>query len=231
MINNNKFSKGFFILAILALVLLAPSSVEMAQAVDKAPSPSIGEITRSIQARYENILTFCADFTQDTFQRALDETETVTGRVYFEKPGKMRWDYDNKEKVIGDGEFIWLYQPELGQVIESTVEESTPNLAMDFLSGVGNLSKDFHVKSAPGPGGGLYRLELTPKKAMSNVKTLFIDVNKEYLLVSTIVMDPFGNETTVTFSDITTGTAKEGKSFEEGFFGIGDIKGARVVRP
>ncbi len=229
MINGNKSLTGLFLFVLLSLVLIAPGVI---RAVEKepAPSPSVSEITGSIQAKYENILTFCADFRQDNFSRALDETESVTGRVYFEKPGKMRWDYDNKEKVIGDGELIWLYQPELGQVIESAVEESTPNLAMDFLSGVGNLSNDFHVKSA-GSDGEIYRLELTPKKVMSNVTKLFIDVNKEYLLVSTIVLDPFGNETTVTFSDIETGTEKEGKSFKEGFFGIGDIKGARVVRP
>ena len=245
MIITDKYSGRFLLFAIFAFTLLAPPSADKAQALTppdfpmthktggvrpSTPQRPVSEITSSIQARYEDIKTFCADFTQDNFSRALDETESVTGRVYFEKPGKMRWEYDNKEKIISDGKLIWLYQPDLGQIIESTVEGTTPNLAMDFLSGAGSLDEDFHIKIVS-THGMITRLALTPKKAMSNLKTLFIDVSKDFLLVKTIVIDPFDNKTTVTFSNIITDTTKKDKGFKEGFFGIGDIKGAHVVRP
>ena len=63
----------------------------------------------------------------------------TSGRVAFEKPNRMRWDYDppDKQTIVGDGQSLWLYQPDMNQVIKAPLGEafqaSTP---LTFLSGV-----------------------------------------------------------------------------------------------
>ena len=41
------------------------------------------------------------------------QVRAEAGRAYFQRPGKMRWDYESPEKntFLVDGKFVWFYSP------------------------------------------------------------------------------------------------------------------------
>ncbi len=199
------------LLALFAINLLAP-----------APSGAAGIdfVVSKLQARYETINTLSADFSQEVFSVAAGGARSSGGRVHLKKPSMMRWQYLRgiDDEFVSNGKLLWLFQPDLNQVIE-TAADSTPGIAVDFLSGVGDIRKNFKVSFA-GEGGaeesdGAYLLALVPVAASANIKRLMLRVDKSTGLVSeTVVEDLFGNRTTVTLSGIEINVPIEDSFFE-----------------
>ena len=183
------------------------------------PAPSgaadIDFVVSKLQARYETINTLSADFSQEFFSVAAGAARSSGGRVHLKKPSMMRWQYLRgiDDELVSNGKLLWLFQPDLNQVIE-TAADSTPGIAVDFLSGVGDIRKNFKV-SLVEKSGGAYLLALTPVAASVNLKRLTLRVDKSTGLVSeTVVEDLFGNRTTVTFSGIEINVPIEDSFFE-----------------
>lgn len=208
-----------FAFAASIFLFLMPSAV-LAEDLDKLVS--------SLQQRYESVNSIEADFTQDAYSKTLKNSQISEGKVYFKKPGKMRWQYLKpiKDELVSNGKTIWLYQPDLGQVVERSTETTASAIATDFLTGVGNLRKDFDIKLAEDKSDS-YRLSLTPKAPQPNIKKLFLEVDKSKTLVTkTIIVDNFGNETRVSFKNIKTNT-----SIKDSLFDFVPPKGTTVVKP
>ena len=63
-----------------------------------------------------------------------------TGVAFFQKPGKMRWDYREPEPVyyVSDGEVLWVYEAAENVAYKGNVKGSQLFGAMKFLFGSGN---------------------------------------------------------------------------------------------
>lgn len=213
----------------LIATVLALAAVVFSMAVplsSEAAAPE--EILEKLQQRYESVDTVMAGFTQEAFSPGLGRSRTSTGTVYFKKPGKMRWEYRDPEGdvLVSDGGVFWFYQADLNQVVEKSLVESSSALANDFLSGVGNLERDFHVKKVEDLESA-HRLTLTPRTEQPNLKRLFMEVRKSDFLVSRVALvDHFGNETMITFEDIMVNPP-----LEESLFKFKAPPGATVVTP
>ena len=184
-------------------------------------------VVERLQARYSGLTTIEADFTQE-FRSAMGGTQTSSGKVYMKKPGKMRWNYKNpiQDEIVSDGRAIWVYQPDLNQVILRTVDEAATTIATDFLSGIGQIKKDFHTEIF-GESPEAWTLKLTPRSPQPNLKALLLDVDKQSsLAVRTVMVDHFGNETRVSFSGIKLNLAVPGPLFD-----FTPPAGASVIRP
>lgn len=213
-------SKKYFFFAVFFIFIFALPSL--------SHSEDAGEAVALLQARYESIKALSADFTQEVKSRAMAVPQVSTGKVWFKKPGKMRWQYTApvKDEIVSDGSTVWVWQPDLNQALERKVEESASKIATDFLSGVGDLKKDFEVKLAEGTDKTV-RLSLTPRAPQPNLKKLTIEADrKEMLVTSTVIEDAFGNSTTVSFRDI-----KVNPTVKDDLFRFIPPKGAGVVRP
>ncbi|MFQ5585869.1 MAG: outer membrane lipoprotein chaperone LolA [Thermodesulfobacteriota bacterium] len=192
------------------------------------PAETLDTIVSRLQKRYEGIRELSADFTQETISKGMRETLTSSGRVYFRKPGMMRWEYDTPEGdlLISDGTTIWLFQADLNQVIESSADVTTTSIARNFLAGMGSIREDFDL-SLYGVTGERYRLGLTPKNSTPSIERLSIDINKaSFLVVRTVVLDRFGNETRVAFKNVKTGGP-----LDASLFTFTPPEGVVVVRP
>ncbi len=136
----------------------------------KAPSGSASEIAAKIQKTYESINSYEADFEQQYTMKAFNQKKTSKGHVLFVKPGKMRWDYTEPKDnvVVSDGTTLWSYVANDKQARKMLVKDSQMPTALAFLTGKGDLAKEFNltlldpVKS--GFEGG-YVLDATPKVA------------------------------------------------------------------
>lgn len=170
----------------------------------RAGADEAARVVADLQKRYGEISSVEAGFTQEAYSRGLDTTQTSRGRVWFKKPGRMRWTYTDPagDELVSDGETFWLYQEDLAQVVARPAGEVTSSVATDFLSGVGELGREFRVSLAE-EDDRAWRLELEPKEALAGIDRLYLGVDKESLfVVSTTSVDLFGNTTTVRFTDI-----------------------------
>ena len=194
-------------------LLLALLSFELAHASSSAfvcerSMERTSSLLLKTQAAYENVAHYSADFRQYSFLAALDVSEQSTGKMYFSRPGKMRWEYsapDEQIFVTNDG-VLWLYQPldkqlELGNFRDAFITD----LPVSFLMGVGNLRQKFDLKSACHSSEGLV-LELSPKRAKDEeaLKGFKLLVSSEdYRPLGAEVEDVSGNVTAFILTNST----------------------------
>ena len=140
-----------------------------------------------------------SDLTADFFQRttlAKDRRE-LRGDGHMSvklasnsSPLMFRFEYFRPytQEIVSDGKALWIYHPENREVILSDVSflfnrlsfDPDRDRAVNFLQGLGRISKDFQISFAPGmyDMAGNYVLELTPRRAMINTRRIFIVVSR-----------------------------------------------------
>ncbi|MBI5588147.1 MAG: outer membrane lipoprotein chaperone LolA [Deltaproteobacteria bacterium] len=193
-----------------------------------ASAAEVNGVVERLQKHYESVSTIEAAFAQEVFSKSLNRSETNEGRVFFKKPGKWKWLYNDPAKGVftSNGRKVWLFEPDFNQVLEKDVDASSPAITTDFLTGVGNLRKDFDITLAA-ESSDAWRLELAPKQQLPNVKKLFLEVDKTKLMVvKTVVVDYLGNEVRISFKDI-----KANQPVNDSLFEFKPPKGAVIVRP
>jgi len=212
------------------------------------------------------IKDYTADFFQESRIASLDRQQRASGevKVRFDYRGGYRddvptvmfhWQYEQptRQELVSDGKTMWVYLPENNQVIQSDIEmvnQARANDPMTFLTGLGNLSRDFQISYAqPNQDvAGNYVLDLRPRRttAMINRMVIVVDrcaaiikareepssrLNTSYAslifpILSTTVYDPNGNSTTIEFSDI-----RVNRGISAGQFNFMLPPGVEVVRP
>ena len=159
----------------------------------------------AIQRQYEKVSTFEADFTQRSYVKMMNQTQSVKGTVKIKKPGKMKWVYGapDTQILISDGKNLWLYVPEEEQAtkvpVESIYSSNTPAL---FLAGKGKLTRSFNVESVSQENQNIL-VTLVPKNEDQGLARLILHANKKnYQITGSTVYDKLGNKTDIRFSRI-----------------------------
>ena len=174
-------------------------------------------LAKALQARYQNVRDFTADFVQ-TYRGGVLRTETrERGTVAVKKPGRMRWIYTSPERkeFVSDGQKMYSYIPEDRQVMVSDVpadnEAPTPVL---FLAGKGDLVKDFTATTAPSPVSGSVGLKLTPRRSEPEYEYLIVAVDPETLQIRALTTrDRQGGESTLRFENLQENKGISDKDF------------------
>ena len=163
-----------------------PPSSPTAGAIRIAPGPA-DEVVKGVQSFYKTTNQLTAKFRQSNFNKTFGMPTVNDGRVYLKKPGKMRWDYfskRDKSKVtrsqMSDGKMIWAVDVNGKWYYKQSLAQSTLPVAVTFLTGKGDLTKEFNSKILTGSKyatAGETVLELTPKKPSAQFKTLVLVVD------------------------------------------------------
>jgi outer membrane lipoprotein carrier protein len=175
-------------------------------------------LARALQARYQEVRDFTADFVQ-TYRGGVLRTETrERGTVMVKKPGRMRWVYTSPERkeFVSDGLKMYSYIPEDRQVVVSDVpsdkEAPTPVL---FLAGKGDLVKDFTAASAESPVPGSVGLKLTPRKSEPEYEYVIVAVDPATLQIRALTTrDRQGGESTIRFENLKENRGISDKEFQ-----------------
>jgi outer membrane lipoprotein carrier protein len=172
---------------------------------------TVDALLARVQAQYDRITHLQARFRQETRLPGFDQVQIGEGRVWIQKPGRMRWDYSKPERqtIIADGDTLWIYLPEERQVIRDRVQTAmgtrTPAL---FLAGQGRLTEAFSAAGTGAPVAGedgLFGLQLTPKEAAFPYTHVELGIDPQsYRVVRVTLVDPAGSATTMWFADIDT---------------------------
>ena len=201
--SRNKGLKRFFLLLSLGALIFADSSLQLA-----AASKEEDQVIESLQKSYDSSVDFTAEFRQETELKTLGRNLKARGKLYFKRPGRMLWRYEEPKGqfVLADGKSLYYYQPEQRQIIKSPLKNAfRSDIPLSFLLGIGSLKRDFKV-SLKGLEQGHYVLQLGPKGELGGVGeiTLGIDRDKFDILWARI-RDAAGNVTTLRFSDTRKG--------------------------
>ena len=67
---------------------------------------------RLFESRYKDSRALAAQFLERYYENG-KLVRAEAGQAYFQRPGKMRWDYESPEKntFLVDGKFVWFYSP------------------------------------------------------------------------------------------------------------------------
>ncbi len=192
------------VLASIALLLSWPAGADEQAGSDSQAARNAAVLDR-LQDHYQHTNSFTATFTEELTGIGGNK-RTRTGRVSYERPGKMRWEFDppQTETVVSDGHQLYDYQPDLNQVMEVPIERAFKSAApLTFLLGMGNLRRDFNVSlPARASSDPLLRVILTPKGGGDRIE---MGLNpSSYDLMAAKVTDALENTTSIRFSAVRT---------------------------
>ncbi len=226
----------------------------------RATEISLDDVVSALETPFKattagGIADFQAEFSQESHLVSIDRVQHGQGQVSFKFQQRasdghsitmFRWVYREPEpqEIIADGETMWAYQPENRQVIKSDISQlnQQSDNPVTFLSGLGNLSRDFQVRwGAPNTDrDGNYLLELQPRQKSQMIHRLTLVVDRDAVLdylenrhcgsffpiLATSVEDPSGNRTSIEFHSIRVNTKLTVDSFH-----FEPPTGVEVLRP
>jgi outer membrane lipoprotein carrier protein len=219
-------------LLISGLLLIFP-------ALSTAADVDLAEVVKTLETPFKRetpetarIGDFTAQFIQQAHIASIDRVQEGSGTVSFRfLPGaaqtaataQFRWDYEQPDvqEIISDGRTMWVYMPDNKQVIESDISRMSAEQGenpVTFLSGLGDLSRDFSIAwgSAPVDEDGHFILKLVPRQKSQMIENIVVVVNKDaveswrnsrltgelFPIRATIVTDLQGNRTSIRFERI-----------------------------
>lgn len=161
----------------LASLCLALLHVSRVQAQDAQ------EVAARVQAFYDRTETLEAEFEQSYQSRLYPQAQRASGRLVFDKPGRMRFDYANGKVMVSDGRIFTAYEPDedggAGQYVKGQVTENGLSSAFAFLTGRARIREDYRVRllDASQHRWRGHVLELRPRIADPKVAriVLFVD--------------------------------------------------------
>lgn len=181
----------------LAALALAPQSL-----------PSLHELVITLNGRYNSIHTWEADFTQ-VYTAGLT-TQTESGHLYLQKPGKMRWDYTEpvKKTFLVAGDTVWQYTAGDRVPTESQVKNLNDlRSPLRFLLGHLDLDKELDQLSFSGmqpwqPGDRV--IEGIPKAPVEDAgwRKVWIEVSPAYEITRLVILSLDGSQNDIRFSNI-----------------------------
>lgn len=165
-----------------------------------------------------------ANFAQTVFARNGKVTQRASGTFSFQKPGRLRFVYQQPyaQIIVGDGQKLWTYDKELNQVTVKPMSRAIGATPAALLTGDGQLERNFTLRDA-GVTEGLAWVEATPKQQDAGFEKVRIAFRSGTLL-GMEVHDNFGQTTVLKFSAF-----ERNPRFEAGEFRFTPPKGADVV--
>jgi outer membrane lipoprotein carrier protein len=143
-------------------------------------------------------------FEQRLVSGALGSEIEESGKLYLERPGKMRWDYLDPERKIAlvVGDKTWLYLAEEEQLFLGRLDEHG-GLLPRLLAGDGAIADDFDVtllEETAQRGGGAYLLQLVPRGEEQSFENVVLLLRPpQFAIEAAEVLDAAGNRVSYRF--------------------------------
>lgn len=162
----------------------------------------------------KNTRTLKAEFSQAVIARNGRKPQQSSGIVAISRPGKLRWEIQKPypQLVVGDGEKIWIHDPELQQVTVRKAGQAISGSPAALLSGNNDLEKNFTLKEA-GEAEGFAWVEATPKTGDSGFESVRLGFAGNDLKAMEL-QDSFGQTTLIRFTKIERNPALPAGTFK-----------------
>ena len=104
---------------------------------------SAKKIAKLLEDHYRHVQTLRAIFLE-RYSEGPRDAHVESGTVYFQRPGRMRWEYESPEKklFLADGKTVWFYVPADRTVTRGPVKQSADwRTPLALLTGQVNLMR------------------------------------------------------------------------------------------
>lgn len=175
-----------------------------------------GNIISELKARYQQLESFQADFTQKLVRKDSGITEERHGVLSFQKPLLIRWQTakPQNELLLVTSKDVWNYLPdeEVAYRYQLDVVKDSSSIIM-VVTGQARLDEDFMVQDE-GYDGELLKIRLLPKEPTQQMVEglLWIDAEKKIIKKARIT-DFYGNENEITFTRLSPDAKFDPKEF------------------
>lgn len=180
---------------ILAAVLL--SSLSWTSAPFASVSPQ--EAARQLEKKFAALESLEAYFEQDYYSASIGTPLQEKGRFYFQKPDRMRWEYQEPEPqvyVFKEGRVL-NYVPDENQLYRYALSPEQENSAVfTLLTGRAGLEDNYLIEQAEFPTAEKSgaQIKLTPRQE-GEFTHLLLEINEKTWLIERIVtVDWAGNK-------------------------------------
>jgi len=172
------------------------------------------EDTRSMQASFEQTVT----------QQSGRKQQSASGTVSLLRPGKFNWRYQKpyEQLVVGDGQKLWIYDPDLNQVTVKSLGAALGSSPAAILAGSNDMEKNYTLTEQPGRDGIEWILA-SPKSRDSSFEQVRMGFSDKQLVVMEL-KDNFGQQTAIHFSKMS-----KNPKLAADLFSFTPPKGAEVV--
>ena len=188
-------------------------------AVDAASLERLRQFVRDTQ-------TARTPFTQVVTDKNGRVVQTVSGQFDLARPGRFRWSVEKpyKQLLVGDGQKVWVFDPDLNQVIVRNMGDALGASPAALLAGKADVESAFSWKDQP-VAEGLDWLQATPlaKESTFSEIRLGFDANG---LVALELFDAFGQKSVVRFTAF-----ERNPKLAPDLFKFTPPKGADVIGP
>lgn len=182
--------------------------------------PVVADILKKVEAAYQQTQAFTASFQQSVTSAAVGSMSTeASGKLYYEKPRQMRWEYEKPEPQIfvANRQLAWLYVPAEKQIsLSDSSKIFSHPLAQTFFEGVGALKKHYEVTlDHKQSSSELAVLKLIPRKDDPEIKLLFLFVEmKSSRIVIIEVHNALGNVNRISLDSLKAVGSLDPKLFQ-----------------
>ena len=189
-------------LGILVALLAAPAT--------EPSKPDIQVLVERLQAHYDALDGFEAEFTQRYERKILRRAIEESGRVIVKKPGRMRWEYQSPEEklFVTDGSRSYFYIPIENQVMVSHHPRGAMGMGegspFELLTGRSRMTDSFafFASDVPPTRGGEV-LRLIPTRPHEEFEDVTIELDPETgELLRVVLIDAQRNRTEFIFENI-----------------------------
>ncbi len=181
-----------------------------------------GAVSANFQAsnqlikKLEKTKTLSASFSQTVKDGKGNLIQQHEGQMWVSRPLKFRWETQapSAQQIISNGTRLWVYDIDLEQATEQTLDKKVGNVPGIILSGdPESLTEHFVIQEETGEGIKFERFLLTPtdEAALFNKMILEFDGDK---LVTMEFEDNLGQKTWVQFKKVILNNKLEDKLFQ-----------------
>jgi outer membrane lipoprotein carrier protein len=207
----------------LALVLVSNAALDAQTA-----QPDAADLAQRLQARYQTVHDFTANFTQTYQGVLLRQKRTESGTLAIKKPNRLRFEYTQPEKktFVSNGVVFRSYIPADKLATEDPLpKDNEQSTALLFLAGRGNLVRDFQASLPASQPAGEWHLLLTPKAKQADFQTLTLIVDRASLALRGFTTVDDQGTSTIRLSNL-----KENTGVKDDVFAYEFPKGVQIRR-
>jgi len=195
----------FTLVFFYAQAVLCQNSSPILNSAAEGLSLTLDDIVKRIENRYA-VSGFSADFFQASTIKAMEITDTASGKAFFKRPGRMRWEYEKPDRqiIITDSKTLWIYRPDDNQVmIGKSPSFFGGGKGACFLSDMKLIRQKFSIILEKKSDYGYHVLKLLPKEKTFDVSVIYLSVSAMTFDVFRIVTyNSYGDETRIALSNI-----------------------------
>jgi outer membrane lipoprotein carrier protein len=232
---------------VISLLILVLVSAQVWGAEKKA---ALKDVVSALEKGYASLQDVQADFVQKTVIAGISREQKGSGELLLKKPASttamFRFNYTKpKQQIVSNGKQVWFYLPENRQVMVSSVTDMFKggnSIALNYLTGLGHVSRDFNVSFAQEPQdkNGNYQLELLPNSPSAVLAKLQLTVSAAavesflrdgsvqdiFPVVASVIHDAGGNQTRIDYSRV-----RVNKGLANSRFSFKIPQGVEVIKP